>query len=458
LLDKHYRKPDFCNRVKVLLAVCDGKKRLVTIPSSDQQQLGPLHTAIYDHISRYDWLLRGEADPSGFPGFQRKRGECFVSGDYESATDNLKKDVARHILNLILRQCTRVPLWVRDAAMSTLECDMFTSQGREVKQERGQLMGNYICFPLLCLQNYLAFKYHVRRDVPVRINGDDIVFRARPDEVSRWKAGVLSAGLKLSPGKTSISDRWFSLNSTFFQADHRSCRLVPIVRSTHLFKPVESISAIGQRINDVGKGFGPVQRGVWQLIILQQFRTAVYRLQRSVRRGLGCKIARWVLEEARMWDRERFYLSLPEELPLPTVCVGYKQEVIPPGWRRVERPTQEEILAEREFYQLLVERAWTEKFVLRTQDDEWILAREGTFSCQAWFKLIRSPRMARLFGLYKSSRWLKCKDGHLARWVRKSPGVKCWVRKVEVEVDEPVIYYGIAPWDESRYMATLMGL
>lgn len=424
------------NRVKVMEALCDGKVRLVTVPSATQQRLGPLHTALYNHLSDQPWLLRGEATPQSFLSFARKRGESFVSGDYEQATDNLNLDVAKHILQCILRRCSRVPLWLRDCAMGSLQCQIVEPlNGTVVMQQRGQLMGNFLSFPLLCLQNYLAFKYLVPREgVPVRINGDDIVFRARPEEVSRWKSGVLAAGLKLSEGKTSISPHWFSLNSTFFVAGQHGVSLAPIVRSTHLFKRLESPSGLADRVNTVAAGMPASERYLWQEMVLRRFQSDIHRLQRSVRRGLGIRVPGWLLKKVGLLEREDFYLSLPSEPSLPSVTVGYKQESIPPGWKRVRQSTAVDRAREACFFELVHYRSWTAPFTSR-KGDAWLAARSGTFSCTAWLRFLRSTTGKGLYdGLSARRRWCS--------WVRPPSGRPCWVQcestgVQNVEVDVP---------------------
>jgi hypothetical protein len=86
-----------------------GKHRIVTVPDGNMSLLRPLHTIMYNHLSRFPWLLRGDAKPSKFKDFSTVPGEVFVSGDYESATDNLNQGVQKEILRLILQQCTSVP-------------------------------------------------------------------------------------------------------------------------------------------------------------------------------------------------------------------------------------------------------------------------------------------------------------------------------------------------------------
>jgi len=66
------------------------------------------------------------------------------------------------------------------------------------EQVGGQLMGSLLSFPLLCLQNYIAFRWVFPASVPVKINGDDIVFRSTLDQFDRWSAVVGQLGLRLS--------------------------------------------------------------------------------------------------------------------------------------------------------------------------------------------------------------------------------------------------------------------
>lgn len=221
-------------KVKYSIVSTGGKQRGVTVASGYASVLGPLHRTLYDHLSQSDWLLRGEARGKKFSSFHRKKGEIFVSGDYESATDNLSLSMAYRILSRILSRCGHIPFSLREYALRSLVAEIHYPGGHVVLQQRGQLMGNFLSFPLLCLQNYLAFTYLIPRPVPVRINGDDIVFRCRPDEYHRWRKGVGAAGLVLSVGKTLVNRTTFSLNSAFFEAQSRRVREIPIIRSSML--------------------------------------------------------------------------------------------------------------------------------------------------------------------------------------------------------------------------------
>jgi len=217
---------------KFMVVQTAGKARGVTVSDGRHHVLGPLHRTLYDYLSQFGWLLRGEARGKKFRSFAKRRGEVFVSGDYESATDNLSLTVTECILQRILSRARFIPPGIKDFAMRSLRAEISYPdiENRSIYQERGQLMGNFLSFPLLCLHNYLAFKFCVPRDVPLRINGDDIVFRCLPQEYERWKRGVGAAGLTLSAGKTMVDGQFFSLNSAFFRGQSSGAREIPVVR------------------------------------------------------------------------------------------------------------------------------------------------------------------------------------------------------------------------------------
>lgn len=209
---------DLDRKVCHMQAPCDGKIRDVTVMTSSAQVLKPVHKLIYDRLSTLPWLLRGKAKASSFRRFKRVAGEVFVSGDYESATDHLPVTSAEWILRCIFRNCTSVPESVQIACLSFLRVQVEYKDGDVVEATR-QLMGSLLCFPLLCLQNYIAFRWVFPASVPVKINGDDIVFRSSRADYQRWADFVISVGLHLSPGKTLVHSSTFSLNSTFFSAN-----------------------------------------------------------------------------------------------------------------------------------------------------------------------------------------------------------------------------------------------
>jgi len=224
------------------VVVSGGKARGITVNSVNHQILSPLHDLLYDTISSQEWLLRGDATEERFETFQKVglgEGEVLVSGDYTSATDNLKIDVAEALLeyfclryNFIARCKGRVeiPPWVVRFARRSLRVVILKEDGSAHLHTKGQLMGSLLSFPLLCLQNHFAFRSLVPRPVPVKINGDDIVAILLEQEYNTWSHGVRAYGLELSSGKTFKDKSFFSLNSTYFLLRHGVVELLPVIR------------------------------------------------------------------------------------------------------------------------------------------------------------------------------------------------------------------------------------
>jgi hypothetical protein len=283
-------------------------------------------------------------------------------------------------------------------------------------------MGNAVCFPLLCLQNYLAFRFFVRRHVPLRINGDHIVFRSTPEEAKVWSDGVQRCGLKLSLGKTLFSSKFFSLNSTFFVAGKARVRLAPVVRSTALFSPLDDLNSLSGRL-DTLKGFNPVRKAYWATMLLKRVAPAIWWSQRSLFRGFDVWVPDHVLKRSGLWDREVFYTSLPAPLDPPekVITVDYIQRRIPPGWKRV-RGGRVDPSVQKEFMEDLLDLAWTP---LRA-DDITLKAERGAFPCDVRTRF--DPRKQRLLGF--SSRTKFCQyirsTDILVR--KKKVGSPHWVR------------------------------
>nr|UJQ91954.1 MAG: putative RNA-dependent RNA polymerase [Botourmiaviridae sp.] len=331
---------DVVNDVKYMVVPTGGKGRGVTIADPSMGFLSPLHTKIYDHLSTLPWLLRGEAKPGAFRAFFRKEGEVFVSGDYESASDNLRVEVADTILDVLQGSSDRVPASVWAAARSFLRCKISYEDIAYPLQSEGQLMGNLLCFPLLCLQNYVAFRYIFDDTVPVKINGDDIVFRAPVAEYCRWADFVTSVGLVLSRGKTLVSEKFFSLNSSFFwtRVSKRPPRAVPVCRVACFTKKLEDWGALSGSMRSFTRGFVGEARIQLEAFFLRRFSSWIKKSGRSVRRGLGVRCLKPSLQRAGLWRRECWYFeSVPAETDvLPVSPSRLKWSTIPPGWKRVD--------------------------------------------------------------------------------------------------------------------------
>nr|WAK77970.1 MAG: RNA-dependent RNA polymerase [Botourmiaviridae sp.] len=386
-----------------------GKWRIISIPPRVDNALRPLHKAMYSHLSRMDWLLRGDAKAARFKDFSPVEGEIFVSGDYESATDNLNAVLQKAILSELLARSSTIPQGIVEHALSIYSSRLGYDGTNELfVQQRGQLMGQLTSFPLLCLVNYITFRYSIRRPVPVRINGDDIVFRATPAEVSRWERNVAKGGLTLSKGKTLVHPRAFTLNSTPFWS-HRSggARLVGFVRSSALFPKgalSEQIESLNGRFYSACSGYGRQRRSVVRTEFLRRNQKAIHASRRSITRGLGMVAGEQEIRDSGLWFRELFYLEQVEEPFIPTL-----DERIPvQGWRQVPKSWVEPSSIrdwEQRWSAACVYHAWFSDFTKSSfsEDTKMSKIREG---CSPYgLGSLIATRVRRMLHMTRSQIW-----------------------------------------------------
>jgi len=192
-------------------------------------------------------------------GFEAGAG-VLVSGDYKSATDNLPTEVAEAALDVILAHAVCVPDSIKRYAKAILRPRMFSvEQGLSFVPSVGQMMGSLLSFPLLCLQNYLAFRWaraSCARRLPLLINGDDILFQSDVEFSRRWMNVVAMVGLEVERSKTSVSEEFGSLNSTLFRWQGRHLRVVPTVRMGML-RPFDFVTGCGSSFASFVAGLSP---------------------------------------------------------------------------------------------------------------------------------------------------------------------------------------------------------
>jgi hypothetical protein len=89
-----------------------------------------------------------------------------------------------------------------------------------VRQRNGQLMGHVLSFPILCIANYIMFKYtfwKLDKKAPnVLINGDDVLFACTKDDYKSWCGYCKSVGLIPSLGKNLFQTDIAQINSVLF--------------------------------------------------------------------------------------------------------------------------------------------------------------------------------------------------------------------------------------------------
>ncbi|APG77261.1 RNA-dependent RNA polymerase [Wenling narna-like virus 2] len=160
---------------------------------------------------------------------------AFTSGDYASATDYLDSDLSRSCLEYVCN-ALRVPFEdtvILAEALTDHRLHYVDSEGVEqVKQQRrGQLMGSPISFPILCLFNAALTRYALEiascdsvaldlEDLPMLINGDDLLCRTNPLEYLVWKDIVNFGGLTPSIGKNFRHRTIGTINSEMWTFKH----------------------------------------------------------------------------------------------------------------------------------------------------------------------------------------------------------------------------------------------
>jgi hypothetical protein len=151
-------------------------------------------------------------------------GLDWVSGDYEAATNLMHMDATR-----VCVEASIPDLYLRTLVMKNLTgAEIFDPLTNEFySQKNGQLMGSLFSFPYLCLINLSVFRYCWERyfgptsieDLPVLINGDDILFLSSPGMYDLWKTCTRQVGLVPSQGKNYKSGRFAIINSTLFYGE-----------------------------------------------------------------------------------------------------------------------------------------------------------------------------------------------------------------------------------------------
>jgi len=165
-------------------------------------------------------------------------GDVFVSGDYSGATDNLSSELSEIIIRFLF---SKYPKNYREDLMGTF-CRALIDYTREplqkgsspwpvqsfesvelgkVQQKNGQLMGHVLSFIVLCLANYLTFQFSYWNSELTAprclINGDDILFKTKPERVGNWMESVRSVGFFPSVGKNLVNDKVCQINSELYE-------------------------------------------------------------------------------------------------------------------------------------------------------------------------------------------------------------------------------------------------
>jgi len=221
--------------VRIGVAKTKGKLRVVTMQSARVKRvLTPVHNALYDHLSSFGWLVRGDVKKEDFLAVlnDRKPGEAVISGDYESATDRIYHEAVSVIIEELSKddKLSEEERRVLQGSFTNLRW-VNPCTGATGPINRGSMMGNLVSFPLLCLLNKACFD--IASDIARgsganrvgRFNGDDCVFAGDQQFFNLWKEVTGTFGLCVNVEKTGYSNISADLNSQSFFI--RQGRLAP---------------------------------------------------------------------------------------------------------------------------------------------------------------------------------------------------------------------------------------
>nr|UVX28914.1 MAG: RNA dependent RNA polymerase [Ustilaginoidea virens botourmiavirus 2] len=187
-----------------------GKVRPMALFDEAIDFLGPLHKTLYQHLKTKKWLLVGPPNPSRVASLCDGH-DWFTSVDLVAASDGLSIEVAETILGVALASST-IPGRIQHLAAASLRPVVSTTDG-PVRPVRGQMMGAYLSFPLLCVQSYLAARWATRgMDASYLVNGDDVIIATKRP----ISAGDYPLGFTLNDAKTVRFQRTVDINSTVF--------------------------------------------------------------------------------------------------------------------------------------------------------------------------------------------------------------------------------------------------
>jgi hypothetical protein len=204
----HYDHP---SRYKEVPTV--GKLRPMIVPSAALDVLGPLHKTFYECMASQPWILKGKPTVAKLSDALGRKWKTSV--DLVNASDGLTLDVADIFLDVAQSTSRHVPAGIFERARRSLRPTF--SYGNEDPEyftiTNGQMMGQYLSFPLLCFQSYVAARWATRGlDAVIRINGDDALIGCDSPDVVR----SYPPHLEINRDKTAVRENVAEINSTQF--------------------------------------------------------------------------------------------------------------------------------------------------------------------------------------------------------------------------------------------------
>jgi len=375
-------RPEVCHEPTFMVAKAAGKPRPLVKNHPSYLLLRPIHTAMYDHLSKQPWLLRGPPTANQFlkSGFSSRRdlapNKQYLSADFTAATDSLSIEVAETIFDELAWLSSPDVLPSLAEAKKSLR-PKITIGDEVIEPSTGQMMGNLCSFPLLCLQNYCAATWVdklVGEDCPKLINGDDLLVEASDRWYRKYKQISPTLGMNLNEKKTSYSRTFLTINSTYFSANFKE---IPFVRSKGL--QCSDPREVGVIMGDILKPYQKTRHlglGFLVRLLVNHFKNQICISGRSLRKlGFRTTAVTHLPSWAKRRERER-YQRPEEDLP---------RDRCPMGLNLVQIDDKFNLIDEKEVAEAVVAAHW----------DGGQFVREKRMKMRAVIKKLRDTRTTR---------------------------------------------------------------
>jgi hypothetical protein len=212
--------------------------------------LQPLQGLMLDSWKRTEWSTMLHDDLTVKVNLMNEMvlEDCWMSGDYEAATDLLYKQATlsafealevHPLYDLAYMSMTQGRMIYPNEQTLQFWDKAGNFNGEKLEMKEGQLMGHTLSFPLLCVINLSVLRHSLNlwireagfenldekidRGRRARliykyalVNGDDILFKGPKDLISIFKKVASSVGFKTSQGKNYISLDTCIINSQLF--------------------------------------------------------------------------------------------------------------------------------------------------------------------------------------------------------------------------------------------------
>jgi hypothetical protein len=212
---------------------------------------------IHDLISRHNYL-RNKNTGKTSSLYHPLNFTKWVSGDYSAATDSIALKITMTAFEALLAS-QQIPEEEKNILRSVIyaskvhypkessvykawetewnELDKKKSKLKDdieffIRQKCGQLMGSPLSFPILCIVNLVSYSialhtylteefgidtYIPFEELPVLVNGDDILFLTNDIFYKYWIDSITKVGFQLSIGKNYIHESLLTINSQCFE-------------------------------------------------------------------------------------------------------------------------------------------------------------------------------------------------------------------------------------------------